>query len=167
VLAIDANVVVRYLVDDDHDQFLRACRLVESEPIFVADTVLLECEWVLRSGYGFEARQFAAALRALAGLPTVRLESPQIAAVALAWHEQGMDFADALHLAGADGCEAFATFDRRLAKTAARLGATPVRALCSAQNRMALRARSFGSAPRQPVTMISRTRFDRPAPASE
>jgi predicted nucleic-acid-binding protein len=128
VLAIDTNVIVRYLVDDDHEQFLRARRLIEGEPIFLANTVILECEWVLRSGYGFEAREFAAALRGLAGLPTARLESPQIAAVALSWHEQGMDFADALHLAGAQGCEAFATFDRRLAKTAARLGAGRVRA---------------------------------------
>jgi predicted nucleic-acid-binding protein len=128
VLAIDTNVIVRYLVADDHEQFLRARRLLESEPAFIADTVLLECEWVLRSGYGYEAREFVAALRGLAGLPTVTLENPQRIAVALSWHEQGMDFADALHLAGAQGCEAFATFDRRLARTAARLGAGRVRA---------------------------------------
>ena len=39
-----------------------------------------------------------------------------------------MDFADALHLAGSARCEAFVSFDRKLAKVAARLGAPEVRA---------------------------------------
>ena len=39
-----------------------------------------------------------------------------------------LDFADALHLAGAAHCDAFATFDRRLVKAATRVGAIPVRA---------------------------------------
>jgi predicted nucleic-acid-binding protein len=128
VLAIDTNVIVCYLVGDDHDQFLRARRLLEREPVFVADTVLLECEWVLRSGYGFDARTIVEALRAFAGLPTVVLESPERAAAALTRREQGMDFADALHLAGAADCDAFLTFDRRLAKAATQLGAATVRA---------------------------------------
>jgi predicted nucleic acid-binding protein len=38
-----------------------------------------------------------------------------------------MDFADALHLAAAQDCDGFATFDRKLARTAAALGAKPVR----------------------------------------
>ena len=40
--------------------------------------------------------------------------------------EQGMDFADALHLAGSEHCEALYTFDdRRFARRARRIGATP------------------------------------------
>lgn len=128
MLAIDTNVIVRYLVDDDHGQFLGAEKLIENSPIFVSNTVLLECEWVLRSGYGYAAGEFAKALRNFAGLATVTLESPQSAASALSWHEQGMDFADALHLAGSAGCEAFLTFDRRLASASDRVGAIPVRA---------------------------------------
>jgi predicted nucleic acid-binding protein len=89
---------------------------------------LLECEWVLRSVYDYRASDFVKALRDFAGLATVTLEDPDLAATALNWHEQGMDFADALHLAGAAHCEAFATFDRRLVKAATRVGAIPVRA---------------------------------------
>jgi predicted nucleic-acid-binding protein len=128
VLAIDTNVLVRFLVGDDEEQSSRARRLIEREPVFVADTVLLESEWVLRGGYGFDARAFVEAIRAFAGLPTVSLESPQRIAAALNWRELGMDFGDALHLAGAADCEAFLTFDRRLVKAAARLGAGTVRA---------------------------------------
>ena len=44
MLAIDTNVAVRYLVDDDHTRFLAACRLIESAAIFLSSTVMLELE---------------------------------------------------------------------------------------------------------------------------
>ena len=49
------------------------------------------------------------------------VESAALVAVtaAIAWSEAGMDFADALHLAAAEACDAFVTFDRKLAKSAA------------------------------------------------
>ena len=63
------------------------------------------------------------------GLPTVRVESPARVAHALAWFDQGMDFADALHLAAcADGGE-FATFDRTLVTAARKAKAGKLRAL--------------------------------------
>jgi predicted nucleic-acid-binding protein len=128
VLAIDTNVVVRYFVDDDRTQFLAARRLIESSAIFLSITVMLELEWVLRGGYDYRPHEFVTAFRAFAGLRTVTLENPGLAATALGWHERGMDFADALHLAGAAACEAFVTFDRRLANAAAKTDAIPVRA---------------------------------------
>jgi len=39
-----------------------------------------------------------------------------------------MNFADALHLAKADGCEAFVSFDQRFARSANRLSSVKVRA---------------------------------------
>lgn len=128
MLAIDTNVLVRFLVDDDHEQFVRAQRLIERGPVYIADTVLLESEWVLRNGYGFDAPTFVEAIRAVAGLPAVALESPRRIAAALEWRARGMDFADALHLAAASACDAFLTFDRRFASAAARIGAGTVRA---------------------------------------
>jgi predicted nucleic-acid-binding protein len=128
MIAIDTNVVVRFLVDDDHEQFRRAQRVIANALVFISSTVLLECEWVLRSVYEYEPRDFVEALRNFAGLEKVTLEDPELAATALNWHEQGMDFADALHLAGSVGCEAFLTFDRRLASASGRVGAIPVRA---------------------------------------
>ncbi|HYA72892.1 MAG TPA: type II toxin-antitoxin system VapC family toxin [Roseiarcus sp.] len=128
MLAIDTNVIVRFLVDDDHEQFRRARQAIANSPVFVSSTVLLECEWVLRSAYGYKASDIVEALRAFAGLENVTLEDPELAATALDWRERGMDFADALHLAGSERCEAFVTFDRRLAEAAAAVGAIPVRA---------------------------------------
>jgi predicted nucleic acid-binding protein len=118
MLAVDTNVVVRYLTRDHPEEALRAKRLTDATDILVATTVLLESEWVLRARYGFGRDQTLAALRAFAGLPRVRLEDPADAAKALEWMAEGMDFADALHLAKAEGCEAFVSFDRRLAAAA-------------------------------------------------
>lgn len=128
MLAIDTNVIVRYLTGDDPGQAARARALIESEDLFVTTTVLLETEWVLRSVYGYTAENLARAFRGFAGLPGVMLEDPVPTARALDWMERGMDFADALHLAKAEGCAAFISFDRQLAAVAGRLGALPVRA---------------------------------------
>jgi predicted nucleic acid-binding protein len=51
----------------------------------------------------------------------VTLEDPALAATALDSRAEGMDFADALHLAKAEGCTAFVSFDQRYAKAAKRL----------------------------------------------
>ena len=128
MLAIDANVIVRLLVRHDDEQLRRAKSLLATSDVFVANTVMLECEWVLRSAYGFDAASFVKGFRGFAGLANVSLEDPQLAVAALEWHEQGMDFADAMHLGRAEGCEAFVSFDNGLAKAAAKLGAIEVRA---------------------------------------
>jgi len=80
--------------------------------------VLLETEWVLRGLYDFSPQSLAEALKALAGLGTVFLEDAGAVAKALNWFEQGLDFADALHLASAGNAKQFATFDRKLARQA-------------------------------------------------
>jgi predicted nucleic acid-binding protein len=90
--------------------------------------VLLETEWALRSVYGFSVPACAKALSGFAGLPRVTVEDAAIAAKALGWVEKGVDFADALHLAKAEGCEAFVTFDREFAQPANTLGGVKVRA---------------------------------------
>ena len=123
--AIDTDILVRYLTGDDPGQAARARAAVDAGPVFASTTVLLESEWVLRSVYGFAGREVAAALRAFAGLPGVSVENPSLLAGALARTQEGMDFADALHLGAAAGCEAMLTFDRGYIEAA---GDAPVRA---------------------------------------
>jgi predicted nucleic acid-binding protein len=115
VLAVDTNIIVRYLTADHPEQFAKASALIRDENVYVCTTVLLETEWVLRRGYQFGRDRIIGALTAFAGLPRVTLEDPALAARALAWTRSGMDFADALHLAQAEGCEGFVSFDQRLA----------------------------------------------------
>src|SRR6266496_3566397 len=102
MLAVDTNVVVRYLTGDHADQFAKAKALIDGQDVFVCTTVLLETEWVLRGVYGYRAAQLLQARRAFAGLPRIILEDPAVAAKALDWMAAGMDFADALHLVKAE-----------------------------------------------------------------
>lgn len=127
MLALDTNVIVRLVTRDHPQQAARARRLVERNTVYVATTVILETEWVLRSLYNFETSQIVKALREFAGLPHVSLEDESLLAQALIWTENGMDFADALHLASAHSCRAFVTFDERLLRTARQLGAVDVK----------------------------------------
>jgi len=126
VRGIDTNVLVRFLTGDDKAQARAARALVEAGDIFVATTVLLESEWVLRSGYGLAPSRIVAALRGFAGLPGVTVEEPARLAQALDWMSEGMDFADALHLAKAQGCSVFMSFDRKLIKFAHERSPIPV-----------------------------------------
>ena len=118
VRAIDTNVLIRFLTKDDPEQYAKARALIERGDIFVATTVLLETEWVLRSAYEYARIDIINALRSFAGLEGVTLESPDVTAQALAWTETGMDFADALHLASSSRYGAFHTFDAKLIKAA-------------------------------------------------
>jgi predicted nucleic-acid-binding protein len=120
MIAVDTNVLVRFLVRDNATQAARAAALVRANEIWVSKTVLLETEWVLRSLYGFSPESLASALRALGGLPTIFLEDEVAVAKALDWFKEGLDFADALHLASAGNAKEFATFDRKLARQARR-----------------------------------------------
>ena len=95
--------------------------------MWVPLTVLLETEWVLRSAFGYSAADVARALRGFAGLERVTVESADTAALALDWAEQGVDFADALHLAAARPHDGFVTFDKALVRVARRVGAAAVR----------------------------------------
>lgn len=117
MIGVDTNILVRFLTRDDNTQFQKALKLFQQENIFIPKTVFLETEWVLRYAYDFTPTQITDALEKLAGLSQVTVESASQIAQALAGFRQGLDFADALHLAGVTGqVSSFATFDRRLAK---------------------------------------------------
>jgi predicted nucleic-acid-binding protein len=121
VVAVDTNVLIRLITKDDAGQAARAVRLFQTEQVWLAKTVLLEADWVLRRLYGFGAREVSDAFRNLAGLGNVDLEDPPAVAEALSWLETGVDFADGLHLASRGAATSFATFDERFAKRAAAL----------------------------------------------
>ena len=133
MIALDTNILARFYVDDPADpeasrQRPIARRIVAESPrLFVPLTVMLELEWVLRAFYGFAAEDFVRVVKHLLGLPNVSVEEWPRVADALAWHADGLDFADALHLLASSHCETFLSFDdRRFARRAKRLGVTPM-----------------------------------------
>lgn len=129
MLVVDTNVVVRYVTNDDPVQSPVARRLVDGNQTRLTWTVVLETEWVLRSAHKLTRDRILFVMRQFLRMPTVHVDDPSRLAAVLEWFEQGMDFADALHLAGCNENEAFATFDRQLAATAKRAKAGKVKAL--------------------------------------
>lgn len=121
MIAVDTNVIVRIVTNDEPEQVSRAVALFEQERIFIAKTVLLEVEWVLRFCYQIPRDAIAPTLRKVIGLGNVTAEDPDEVSIALTWYEQGMDFADALHLAGSGRAERFASFDPKMAKLAGKI----------------------------------------------
>jgi len=106
MVAVDTNVVVRLLTQDDEQQYNDSLKLFQEQDIFIPDTVILETEWVLRFAYNFKPDEICQAFRNLFGLPNVQLTNGNLMAQVLQWHEHGLDFADALHLAQCQECSA-------------------------------------------------------------
>lgn len=126
-IAVDTNVIVRLLRQDHPDQARRAAELFANDEVFIPLTVILETEWVLRSAYKLPRDEIAAALRAIVDLKGVTVDRAEDVHVALNASEQGLDFADVLHLTQSGGRKAFFTFDHGLTAQAKDLGLpTPV-----------------------------------------
>lgn len=126
MVAVDTNVVVRLLVNDHAAQAARAIALFRKQAIFVSKSVLLETEWVLRYSYDVPTASISKAFLALMGLPNVTMEDAPTIHQAIGMLGNGIDFADALHLASSTSAERFATFDAKLAKRARGVTSLPV-----------------------------------------
>ncbi len=111
MVAIDTNILVRLLVGDQATQARASNRLFAAEAIFIPDTVLLETEWVLRAAYDLAPVDVCSALRQVCGLPNVQVSDARLVAQVIDWHEAGLDFADAFHLALSKEQESLKTFD--------------------------------------------------------
>lgn len=128
--AVDTNVLVRILADNGSEQAKAARELLLEGTLVVSSTVLLETEWVLRSRFKLDREVRSGLLGGLLKLGTVEVEGRSVVQRALSGFAAGMDFADALHLAGSGECDELVTFDRDFARRAqAAPDAIPVRLL--------------------------------------
>jgi predicted nucleic-acid-binding protein len=122
VIALDTNVLVRYLVEDDDAQTARAAALIEGaaageDPLFVSQVVLCEVVWVLVSVYDQSRAQVQAVLDGLVRASHLHLEDAERLRRALVAYTGGQgDFADYVirERARAAGCDHVATFDKKL-----------------------------------------------------
>ena len=126
-LTIDTNVLVRILVRDDEVQYNEARRLLETYQICVIVTVLLETAWVLEHMYHRDPPDIINAIEGFQSLPNVEFDDNGIFSKASSWVKHGMETADALHLAAAR--TKFATFDRKSAAQAEKIGLANVLSL--------------------------------------
>lgn len=122
MIALDTNVLIRYLVADDPKQARAATSVVErtlqnGESIFISQIVLCELVWVLSYAYDFGRKEIAGLIGDLRRAAQVEIENPDQVARALDRYSASRgDFADYLiaERAMARGCSGVATFDRAL-----------------------------------------------------
>ena len=122
--ALATNLLVRYSVQDDAAQLAAAKRLIsrcvsEGLTLFVPVTVVLELEWVLRSGFEFGKTDVLLTLSSLLSAAELSFESERALEVALQlFRENSADFADCLHVALATDAheQPLWTFDKGAAK---------------------------------------------------
>ena len=121
MVAVDTNIIIRFLTHDDPRQYKKAFSIFNTQDVFISDTVILETEWVLRYAYEFSPEDICNALVKLFGLSNVHLSNPTFIAQAIEWHRQGLDFSDALHLTQCQQYDRFYTFDKKFSSKAKNL----------------------------------------------
>ena len=131
VKAVDTNLVVRLLIQDDPDQAARAGAVFD-EGVFVPLTVFLEMGWLLKSRYRFSRSQVARTLRALLDMPEVTVPDADKVRWAVDRLTVAGDLADLVHLVASSAeADAFVTFDRALARSAGETTPLPIETLKS------------------------------------
>ncbi len=125
MIALDTNVLVRYLVHDDEQQAESARALLESltaeRPGHVCREVVVEFVWVLERAYGVSRERIATILQELVATQSLVIEaSDDVARAAIRYAAGGPGFSDLMILAAADraGARPLHTFDRKAARTA-------------------------------------------------
>ena len=121
MIAIDTNIIIRFLTHDDERQYKKSFSVFNSQEVFIPDTVILETEWVLRYAYNFSPEDICGAFINLFGLKNIHLSNATFIAQAIEWHKQGMDFSDALHLTQCQQYEKLYTFDKAFSSKAKNL----------------------------------------------
>ena len=123
MIAIDTNVLVRFLVRDNLEQAESARALLGTltpeEPGFICREVLLEVVWVLERSYRLSRAQIANVLQGLLTSDDFIIESSTSVSTILDTYRNGRDgFSDLMILAatGNAGANPLYTFDRRFAR---------------------------------------------------
>jgi predicted nucleic-acid-binding protein len=122
--ALDTNVLVRYIIQDDAAQLAAAKRLInrcvgKGLTLFIPVTVVLELEWVLRSSFELGKNDVLLTLSSLFSVAELTFESERALEVALQlFRKSSAEFADCLHVALVTqaGEQPLWTFDKGAAK---------------------------------------------------
>ena len=126
MMALDTNVLVRFLVADDEAQARAVYTLFkraedQRTPFFVSLPVVLELFWVLESAYERSRKETVAAVEGLLRLPVLKVEGEDVVRLVLedARHTN-CDLSDLLigRVAAKAGCEGVLSFDKKACRHA-------------------------------------------------
>ena len=122
--ALDTNILVRFLVQDDEIQSAKVGQLFTAteerkEALYVPLLVVLELIWVMQSAYGVSRKDIILAISALLQMSILEFEKQEILREVVGSAE-GLrgDLADLLiaHSALASACKEVLTFDKKAAR---------------------------------------------------
>ena len=123
MIALDTNVLVRFLTQDDDAQFQVAADLIEGctrdLPGYVCREVMIELVWVLERAYKYPREEIADALLRIVTASQLSVENAQdIASIVNLYRDEGYDFADLMIRQAAQRTESrtLKTFDQKLAR---------------------------------------------------
>lgn len=123
MIALDTNVLVRFLVNDEPRQSAAArallAELTADRPGFVCREVAVELSWVLDRAYGFSRDRIARVLEELVGTEALQFEAADdVIRSAEGYRRGGAGFSDQMIVAAArrSGADALYTFDRQAAQ---------------------------------------------------
>lgn len=123
MIALDTNVLVRYLVRDDRHQAEAARALLESltpeRPGYVCREVTVELVWVLERAYRFPRDRIGSVLEELVATEGLAIEAAgDVARASIRYRAGGAGFSDLMILAAAErsGARPMYTFDRKAAR---------------------------------------------------
>ncbi|MBV1689048.1 type II toxin-antitoxin system VapC family toxin [Novosphingobium sp. G106] len=129
--SLDTNVLARWVLGDDPAQ-ARVAETLLAEPVWISHTVLIELGWVLHKARGLPRLIVADMVQQVIDLDTVLVERHDALIWAIGRYRQGADWGDVMHIvAGVGYSDAFATFDRKLARRTGGDAPLPVETLRS------------------------------------
>lgn len=121
--AIDTNVLIRYIVEDNPEQTQKATEVIEQltpeKQGFISCVVLCELNWVLKTAYKVSKSERVATLQKILSVPVFEVEQLNCCLKALRSYEQGKaDFSDYLiqQISETYGYKILLTFDQKASR---------------------------------------------------
>lgn len=123
-IAVDTNILLRFLLADDPDQHRIASRLLEeADAVIVPMVALCEAVWVLSRTYRLSRSEIGEMIRALVEAETIECDM-DLVQTGLATLETGGDFADGVIARQGQfkRADVFVSFDRKAVRQMNRIG---------------------------------------------
>jgi predicted nucleic-acid-binding protein len=124
-IALDTNVLVRFLTQNDTEQFEIAQNVINNcsakQPAFICREVLVELVWVLERSYKYSRNEITAAVMGLVSAAELQVETAQdVAEILPLYRNEGFGFSDLMIRQAAirNGGHDLQAFDRQAAKLA-------------------------------------------------
>ena len=121
MIAIDTNIILRYVLNDDLRLSEIATELIEQRGCYMPLLAFTETGYVLRSLYQAPDTQLLSLMRSVMAQPRVVVEKEARLTLALDGFAQGIDWFDAMLWASCPEDATLLTFDRKFAKKAGRM----------------------------------------------